>query len=311
MSASGPRRRRILCNSSLSPAELGSPSTLELLERFDLEPIVVAPPGDDSRVEVLARLSTLNLPLGIALLPSRDPARGFSIHDAPLARSHAESALWQAHRMGLEIGSVCFPFSASDLRFWGRSEDPARGSPALFPERRRGADRELNALVAWLRREGIESVSLVPVSSLFEHRLRSSELPSLSVGWDRIAPMLYSPVVSLQGWLDPLVRGGMELIAAEVLHRLGPRAAAAVGRVGAGPRGDGPMLSMPEVLAKDVASVSGAGIEDLVLDGLDGVLRRYRPEGWLEAFVWSKPKPQRSLTRLAARVRRPGGIGRS
>jgi hypothetical protein len=65
----------------------------------------------------------------------------------------------------------------------------------------------------------------------------------------------------------------------------GGRASVSLGAVGAGALGDEPVYPDPEALADDVAIAIAAGVADLWLFDLGGVLSRGAPERWLSAFV--------------------------
>jgi hypothetical protein len=74
------------------------------------------------------------------------------------------------------------------------------------------------------------------------------------------------------------------LCARRARTRWGARAGLSLGAVGTGAFGDEPVLRSPAELARDVAIARAAGIQELSLFELGGVLRRAPAEPWLEAF---------------------------
>jgi hypothetical protein len=75
--------------------------------------------------------------------------------------------------------------------------------------------------------------------------------------------------------------------------------------VGTGAFGDEPTYRSPAELADDVAVARGAGVDDLALFDLGGVLRRPPAEAWLEAFTAidaGAPPPGPMLTGRARAV---------
>ena len=70
-----------------------------------------------------------------------------------------------------------------------------------------------------------------------------------------------------------------------IRRRLGVRGSVSLGLVAPGKLEDEPAYGEPEELKRDVAVARGAGVEDLALYSLDGVLRRGAPERWLEPFT--------------------------
>jgi hypothetical protein len=110
--------------------------------------------------------------------------------------------------------------------------------------------------------------------------------------WRSVNVMLYTSI--LEGWsrglLDRVDAVSVLASACRVAaSRYGGRAAFSLGAVGTGALGDEPVYRAPEELSRDVAVARAAGIGDLALFELGGVLARPPPEAWLEAFVTTEP----------------------
>ncbi|MBX7084342.1 MAG: hypothetical protein K1X88_34370 [Nannocystaceae bacterium] len=104
----------------------------------------------------------------------------------------------------------------------------------------------------------------------------------------RVSVMLYSSLALGYGRgllrtrdVDTLVYQGACL----ARQRFGPRAAVALGAIGRGALGDEAGFRDPAALARDVALVRAAGIDDLALFDLGGALRRPPLQHWLDALL--------------------------
>ncbi len=111
--------------------------------------------------------------------------------------------------------------------------------------------------------------------------------PVTALDVDRHSAMAYTSL--LEGWS----RGVLDRRRAEAVFtrcavaakaRFGERAALSLGCVGAGAFGSEPAYRDPSELARDVALARAAGIEELALFDLGGVMRRPPPEAWFDAL---------------------------
>lgn len=99
----------------------------------------------------------------------------------------------------------------------------------------------------------------------------------------------------LEGWSRGLVDRRraewlLAVCARKTRARWGTRAGLSLGAVGTGAFGDEPVYRGPLELARDVAIARAAGIDELSLFELGGVLRRPPAEAWLEA-LWGERAP--------------------
>ncbi len=111
--------------------------------------------------------------------------------------------------------------------------------------------------------------------------------PATELAVDRHSVMAYSSL--FEGWSRGLVnrRRAESLLAgcARLARvRFGPRAALSLGTIGTGAFGDEPSYRDVGELVRDVAIARRAGIEELSLFDLGGIVRRPPLEGWLDAF---------------------------
>lgn len=106
--------------------------------------------------------------------------------------------------------------------------------------------------------------------------------------FDRVSVMLYTSL--LEGWSRGVFKrdDARAVLAAgcrATVARFGVKAGVSLGTVGTGAFGDEPTYRSPAELADDVALARGAGVGDLMLFDLGGVLRRGPSEAWLETLV--------------------------
>ena len=110
----------------------------------------------------------------------------------------------------------------------------------------------------------------------------------LRCGWDRVAIMTYGSLLAgySRGLLSVADARWYSFRAlARLAAALGPRAGAFVGIVGKGKLGDEPDYLDPDELGEDVAAARAAGVRDLSLFCLEGILASAAPERWLDALV--------------------------
>ena len=133
--------------------------------------------------------------------------------------------------------------------------------------------------------------------------------PVDGVGFDAVNAMAYTSL--FEGYSRGALRRPdalalLRAIAATCAARWGPSAAISLGVVGLGALGDERAYRSPRELAEDVAVAEAAGIEEVVLFALDGVLARPPRELWLDALCGADPvavearRTARSVAALAA-----------
>lgn len=148
-----------------------------------------------------------------------------------------------------------------------------------------------------VRRRGHVPIAVVPPMVLFDPPRRQGGwqrfmgTPVDDVGFEKVIVMVYTSL------LEGYARGAIKRREARVLlahlaqrakQRFGRRAALALGVVGGGALGDERPYSSIDELADDVGISRAAGIDDLSLFGLTGVLERSEGrERWLDGFCLS------------------------
>jgi hypothetical protein len=125
-----------------------------------------------------------------------------------------------------------------------------------------------------------------------------SETPASGIGWDVISPMLY--VSMLEGMSGgALTRRDANWLVYDNCSRLrakyGGRAGVSLGLTGGGVLEDEPVFDSPSDLKVGLEAALAAGIRDVSVYSLGGVLNRPDPRLWLDAIRDTKPTvPERS-----------------
>jgi hypothetical protein len=185
------------------------------------------------------------------------------------------------------------------------------------------AQGRLEALCDGLHAQGIKASSAAPPTVLLDPREGLARpfqevqgTPIDGPAWDHVSFMLYTSI--LEGWSRGLLRRGdaralLGVACRAARERLGERAGASIGAVGVGAFGNEPTYRGVAELADDVAIARAAGVDDLALFDLGGVIQRGPPEPWLDAFVATEPlaslpEPSLRLRGVLGAARLAGGV---
>jgi hypothetical protein len=292
------RRRRIWCETA-PPEQLGAPATVALLRRFEITPIVAVWPATVEAVRpACARYADAGLPVAVWPMLADADGRWVSAGNAAAFTSFVE-ALCDALAPGEVVLDLEPPIEAMRATLASRVVSahllPPGADPAAFRAAREGIARLLGRLHA--RGIAVSAAIAPPIvfdpldpldaraAGPWQERLGT---PVDGVAWDHVSPMLYTSII--EGWSRGLLgrddtRAILAAACAAAAARFPGRGGASLGAVGTGAFGDEPTYRDVAELADDVAIARAAGLDDLALFELGGVLRRPPAEGWLEAFV--------------------------
>jgi hypothetical protein len=185
------------------------------------------------------------------------------------------------------------------------------------------ARERLRALCDALHSAGILASAAAPPTVLLDPQDGAARpfqevqgTPVEGPAWDHVSFMLYTSI--LEGWSRGVLRRAdaralLGVACRAAADRLGERAGASIGAVGPGAFGDEPTYRDVSELADDVAVARAAGVDDLALFDLGGVIQRGPPEPWLDAFVATEPaarlpEPSLRLRGVLAGARLAGGM---
>jgi hypothetical protein len=186
------------------------------------------------------------------------------------------------------------------------------GSPrALLQLPGAGGMHALRELVGELHREPVRVSAAVTPLTVLPSALASRGWQRLlgtpvdGMEFDTVNAMAYTSL--FEGYTRGLLRrpdalAMLAAIAGACARRWGARAAISLGVVGLGALGDERAYRTPRELAEDVALAEAAGIEELVLFALDGVLARPPRETWLDALCGVDPAPSAAAATLRSRA---------
>lgn len=332
--------RRRIWSEFLPADELGSPATVALLERYSLEPLIALPPAAETgaMAEALAALGRAGVPVGLWPLldddqgywPSEGNVAGFCTR---VARARAFAA-----RAGVEVATVAvdlqpplamsYQVRSGSMRARGHLFVDAlreRQSGECAPARARAVSRFAD-LAAHLHRDGIETLAAVlpPVvvdlntdTTLWQDLLRT---PVVAPRWSVLSPLAYTSMLATL--LPRPVRTHAHVVVYELGRGLmratarvggGPvpwRASLSLGMLGSGKAGAVATMNGPDELERDVASARAAGVDDLALFSLEGLLACREPEAWLLALTRTPPRaPEGISTRLLSSALRGAAVG--
>jgi hypothetical protein len=176
---------------------------------------------------------------------------------------------------------------------------------ALLHRPAREAIGPLADLASELRGEGLRVSAVLTPLAVLPSALASRGWQDLlgtpvdGLACDSVNAMAYTSL--FEGYSRGLLRRDdalavLRAIAASCARRWGSRAAISLGVVGVGALGDERAYRSPRELAEDAALAREAGIADVVLFGLDGVLARPPREAWLDALDAPYPAPPVTAT---------------
>jgi hypothetical protein len=174
----------------------------------------------------------------------------------------------------------------------------------LNPRRYREAEAGLIELNSWIRSRGVKTLAAVlpwVAVELFGEGETVQDMMETPVGgieWDLISPMLY---VSM---FEGMTGGRISAFDANSLvyetsvrlrNKYGRRAAVSLGVTGTGVLGNEPTFETVEELMVGVEASLAAGVRDISIYNLEGVISRENPRSWLEALRDARPRiPEKS-----------------
>jgi hypothetical protein len=310
-------RRRIWCE-LLPPEVLAEDSTLALLQRFALEPIVALPPERETEAMFAALRKLTDRKIRLGIWPLLSDAEGYwpSLQNAELFAARVRILMRQLDSEGIEVSVVAFdlepPLEVMKNLIKGRGRELSKALFAGLKSLTKKGELAGAAAIAQLERElsshGIETLAavmpnlvldLASRSLLWEHTFRT---PLAVAEWSVVSPMLYTTLIKeyLPSKKIESARALLYESTRLLVQSVGPaRASVSLGLVSTGKLGDEPFFVSPHELLLDVAAARAGGAEDLALFSLEGVLLRGEPEAWLMPFTAAEAQ---APTGLQARV---------
>lgn len=294
-----------------------APAAMKALAERSLELVLAVRPWDLGRVaDAVARLRDAGVT--VSLWPMLADHDGRFLHVGNVARfgALALSALdaCEAHAAPIRDMLLDLEPPIEVLRaalrgeLWGAARTARRGM-----RMQKSAAHAVAVLQTAIERRGVSTTAAVVPTALWDGTRKgdvSSALGTVGIaGFARVDVMAYSSLfqgLSL-GMLDRAdALALLSVVATKAASIAGrsdsPAARIALGCVGIGALGDERVYTSAAELAEDVAVVRAAGIDDLALLDLGGVLARPPFESWLDAFATTEASTAALPTSFRARA---------
>jgi hypothetical protein len=332
---------RIYCE-TLPYDDVVRPRTVALLRRYRLELVLAVRPWQVLELPRVARtLAEAGVPVSVWPMLADEQGRWANADNTPSFARLLRDAIGRLVEAGSAPGEVLLDLEPSfaharalAVSAGSAGEGALSRARALLglggtrpgPASARAMDaasNELGRSITELHDRGIGTASAIwPLVALDMPGERGWQsllgTPVDALGTGRISVMVYTSI--LEGWSRGAVRrrDATALLSAasrRVTRRWGERAGVSLGCVGTGALVDEPVYRGPAELAVDVALARAAGVSDLSLFDLGGVLGREPAEAWLDAFAygnelvegeglrrWGRPSRRVEVARRVARV---------
>ncbi len=300
--------------------ELTTPAVLKLLASRALGLLVAVQPHQRPEVRRLLE-SCAEREISVVLWPLLDDSEGRWPSDVNTGayRGHLLRLLDRAAASDAPPAEVVFdlepPIATTKrvlrLRLWD-------GRVRLRPAHLDRALDHFRELVEEVSGRGLEASAVVPPMVLWDPLGRAGPWQRLlgtpvdGPPFHRISVMAYTSL--LEGYSQGAIRrcdarALLAWLCEAAARRWGERAAVALGVVGGGALGDEAPYRVPAELADDVAIARAAGLEEISLFGLTGVLRRPPAARWLEALCETEPSPRLPPQTWRSRTAWLAGLG--
>jgi hypothetical protein len=316
-----PRFRRRLWSEMVPFETLRDPRVLARLRRFGMGLIAAVRPWQlDAAPSLVATCRDAGISLSLWPMLADDEGRWANSGNIDRFGSFVRALVERLGDVPTDIALDLEPDIRGPTRFL------AGGSFASTPDTRDSTRTVLDPraalrdLVDALHERGCRVSSAVVPLVLFDRERDDPGWESLlgtpvrGVPFDEINAMLYTSM--LEGWSRGLLRRRdarslLDRSCRAAVRRYGARASVSLGLVDVGVYGNEPIYDDVTALEDDVAIARAAGVDDLVLYDLGGVLARPPAERWLDAFVHTpaavRSPPETMRARVAARA--AGALG--
>jgi hypothetical protein len=292
--------RRRIWSELLPLEEVRAPGVLRLLSRYGLElAIAVRPETAPGLGELLRACAGAGVRVAVWPMIADEAGRWASAGNAGKFWAFVLEVIERLAAEEITAGEVVFDLEPPLPLLRGALGGLKGALQLLGAKMDLGAgERAYGEIARGLGARGIEASAAIVPLLLLDSAERGWErclgTPAEGVGWGRVHVMLYTSI--LEGWSRGLLRRADALAllgwgCRAARRRFGEAAGVSLGAVGVGALGDEPVYRAVQELREDVAAARAAGIEDLALFDLGGILARPPAEAWIEALVATPPAP--------------------
>jgi len=303
--------------------EASAPSTIQLLRRFDVTLCLSVPDGSvgDPLARVLRAYADAGLGVALWLLLPKSIGYWPSERNAEAFSAHLDAVFAWADRQGVRV-----PWIAVDLEMplpQGLAYRNSRGFGRLFTLGRLALSNlnarrfarsveQYRAILGKIHAHGAKALGAAHDYVAEDFHLGRPivqdflETPVVDVAWDVVSTMIYNSMIAgeFRVALDD-ARWMQYEIGCELKRAFGERAGLSLGLTGIGVLGDEPHYTDPAQLALDVAAARAAGIDDITIFNLEGILKSPDPAAWFQVAVDTPPRiPRRTAWAAKARAQR-------
>jgi hypothetical protein len=260
---------------------------MQLLARYQLDLLLAVRPWQlDTVGELVKRVQGAGVFVALWPMLADDDGRWASVSSSAKFVALADDVLARAPTADELVIDLEPPLPM--LEKWKDGRPTWRQTPSSRVYRN-GRETMIDATTRWIaeRRVTTAVMPLLAIELRGQWLQRALGTPATVLSVQRHSVMAYTSL--FEGWSRGLVgrrRAELLLAACARLSRLrfGDRAGLSIGTVGTGAFGDEPCYRNPAELARDVQLARKAGIEELSLFDLGGVIRRAPASAWLDAF---------------------------
>ncbi len=302
--------KRRIWSELLSPEEATAPRVLSLLAEADIQLLMaIFPHTRDRARHVLQACREAGVSVGLWPMLSDEAGRWASVDNGEQYAAFVRQLLSALGDQMPDTFAINLEPPIAEVRQILDRNPRALLRRAIGREPRPEGARALVEIVDEVNARGVETLAaLVPplgtgwaLGRGFENAIGA---PLSALRLSRAGPMLYTTLLTGYGRGVVRRRDATSLLAmlAEATQRqMGARATLSLGTVGTGALGDERIYDGPQDLALDVAVARAAGVDNLALFDLGGVLGRPPTAAWLRAFV--DTPPAKEPVRLSKRAR--------
>ncbi len=288
--------RHRVWSETLCFADLVADDTVALLQRYRLDALVAVRPWQvDEAVPVFAKLQAAGVFCAVWPMLADEDGRWAS------ASSMAKYVAFAEHVVDvLNPAEVVVDLEPAfdRLRNWKALRAAPKADPTEVKAYERSRSDLASAIARWRARSVGQQLrvttAVIPVVAFdpswawagVMQRLLGTPVDGLDV--DRHSVMAYTSL--LEGWSRGVVNRSraewlLARFATRTARKWGSRGAVSLGTVAPGAFGDEPSYRSPEELARDVKIARAAGVSELSLFDLGGVMRSADPQAWLQALT--------------------------
>lgn len=300
---------------SMAPPDIVK-KALPLLSKYDAGVAVAMYPVSLTRKNANALAKLKEAAVDVAFWPLLEHEQGYFAYEgnvnefAGLVRHQLE---W-AEKNGVmpDMVAVDLEMPIHQMRLVTQTHNPLEKIACIVSSAKANLDREryhkakavLDALNCELQDRGVRTLTAVlpwvgiEMESDAELLQDMTETPASGIGWDVVSPMLYVSMLAGMSAGAFSIKDANWIVydnCSKLRAKYGGRSGVSLGLTGGGVLEEEPVFEVPAELLVGLGAALAAGIRDVSIYSLKGIIDRKDPEEWFEAIRSARPKvPDRS-----------------